>query len=376
MRFMKTAAAVPVVAALLVLAGPLPVDAAAHRALAIATWMVLSWILEPIHPAIVGFAGCFFFVAAQCAEFDVAFGGFGTETPWALYGALMLVAAVRASGGVDRIAAAIPASVATATFAVAASVVTLAGALTGMIVDSAIARGVILVVLALALSERMRVARAINATGPLVAVASYAAAALGADSSGAAPSLIWRLVTLAVVIGIASRFVSATDETPADIDAERRDNPIPVLALLGVTLVVWLTTRVHGVSPGIVALAAGIAVAFPGIRPGAKGPVADPIALILAGAALSVPLVLEHTQAAGIFDHGANGAVTEYWRDVITAVFDPRMHAVNGGPVVKLAVYQSPALILGATAAGFTTRDVWKFGAALAVAGGLVMFVA
>jgi len=75
-------------------------------ALIIAAAMIACWMLGVLHPALVGFIGCFLFVAIAGVEFESAFGGFGTETPWFFYGALLLSLAADRSGVIRGVRAA------------------------------------------------------------------------------------------------------------------------------------------------------------------------------------------------------------------------------------------------------------------------------
>jgi hypothetical protein len=352
----------PILAAAAVFALPLEIEPAGRRALAIATWMVLSWILEPLHPAVVGFAGCFLFVVSQCAEFDVAFGGFRSATPWFLYGALMLIVAAQTTGAVRRLAAFVPSGVTTSFLAASATVVIVA-LLTSVTIYSAAARAVIAVVAALALSIRLDAATGVSSRLPLVAVASYTAAVLGADGPTEPPSIAWRLLIVAICIGLAASFVRPAVEPSSAEEPVASKAGGRVMVLLGVAVLAWATMPLHGVSAGIIGLGAGLATAFPGMKPARdKDPKADPLALILAGAALSVPLVLAETRADVVL---AAAPAT------VAALFDPRIDAP-----AKLALYQSPALILGAAVGGFVTRDVLRFGVPLALVGALVAIFA
>ena len=91
----------PLVGAVAVMAAPVEATGHARPLLAVAVAMVLAWLFETLHPAIVGFIGVFLFCATAGLEFDEAFAGFGTTAPWFLYGVLMVHAAAE-SGGVLR----------------------------------------------------------------------------------------------------------------------------------------------------------------------------------------------------------------------------------------------------------------------------------
>jgi hypothetical protein len=336
-----------------VFALPLDLEPAARRALAIAVWMVLAWLVDVLHPAIVGFAGCFLFVVSRAAEFDVAFGGFGTATPWFLYGALMLLVAAQSSGAVWRFAAWIPSGV-TTSFLVAAATVAAVAFVTSVTVDSAAARAVIAVIVALAVSLRFDAVTRVDSRLPLVAVASYTAAVLGAESVGSIPSLAWRLIAVIVCIGIAALFVRPASDVPGLVHVPPGETSGRVMLLIAFAMAAWMTTPLHGVSAGIIGLAAGLATALPGMkRPAEDEPQADPLALILAGAALSMPLVLAETKADAAFASAPPMAA---------ALLDPRIDAP-----VKFALYQSPALILGAAVSGFAARHVLIFAIPLAL---------
>jgi sodium-dependent dicarboxylate transporter 2/3/5 len=69
---------------------PLGLDPVAHRALAIAAFMVVYWITEPIEPGITALLGCVLFWAMQVTTFSSAFQGFTTTSPWFIFGALLM----------------------------------------------------------------------------------------------------------------------------------------------------------------------------------------------------------------------------------------------------------------------------------------------
>src|SRR5262245_17049083 len=95
-------ALIPLGGAAIVLLVPMEIESHGRRALAIAVAMVLAWVVECVHPALVGFIGAFAFRAAAGVEFETAFAGFSATTPWFLYGALMMLKAAEESGVVNR----------------------------------------------------------------------------------------------------------------------------------------------------------------------------------------------------------------------------------------------------------------------------------
>ena len=66
---------------------PLRFAANAKHALAVAAFMIIAWIAEPIPHALTGMIGCYLFWVLKVVKFDVAFSGFADQTPWFLFGA-------------------------------------------------------------------------------------------------------------------------------------------------------------------------------------------------------------------------------------------------------------------------------------------------
>ena len=101
----RLAGAVLGVLALVVLwFAPLPLEPRAQHALAITCFMVIFWIGEVIPHAMTGLLGCWMFWALQVVPSRVAFGGFTSEAPWFLLGALFIAAMVTESGLAKRLA--------------------------------------------------------------------------------------------------------------------------------------------------------------------------------------------------------------------------------------------------------------------------------
>jgi solute carrier family 13 (sodium-dependent dicarboxylate transporter), member 2/3/5 len=78
-----TAVAVPV----LIWFAPLHFAANSKHALAVAAFMIIAWIAEPIPHALTGLIGCYLFWVLKVVKFEVAFSGFADQTPWFLFGA-------------------------------------------------------------------------------------------------------------------------------------------------------------------------------------------------------------------------------------------------------------------------------------------------
>ncbi|HEX2520542.1 MAG TPA: SLC13 family permease, partial [Terriglobia bacterium] len=83
---------------------PLPLDPIARKALAVGAFMIIAWITESLPYALTGFIGCYLFWAIGIAKFNVAFGGFATETPWFCFGAMLFGMMASKSGLATRLA--------------------------------------------------------------------------------------------------------------------------------------------------------------------------------------------------------------------------------------------------------------------------------
>ena len=356
-------------------------------ALTIAAAMIACWMLGVLHPALVGFIGCFLFVAIAGVEFESAFGGFGTETPWFFYGALLLSLAADRAGVIRAVRAASPRRLTESLVTAAIAIVVLADALT-LVVPSSLARATMLMVLAIA-------------WGPspwLALAAGYGAAALGhPEMPGGATAIVgWDLaVMMAIVAAVtiaASR--SRPDERVAT-EAAGRSWPlgIPVAA----AILLWLTTGLHGLSPALVGLACGLVCLLPGVAPPGKRALdVDHLAVIFVGTALTIPGVLEETSGAETLHHAwttlsaASMQVTNYWSTVIYRLFSPdgarpalpSLAAALGSTAIWsyagstfLSLHQSPALILSWAAAGCRPKQVLTVGALVMILGSLVVLL-
>ena len=142
-------ATAPLLGAVAVLLAPVDMEAQARSALAIAVAMILAWLAEFLHPGLVGFVGSFLFVATGDVEFETAFAGFATPTPWFLYGTLLLFAAADHAGVIGWLRARSPAVLKGSTPAAAAALIVIAYLL-AWIVPASIAKATLLALLAAA----------------------------------------------------------------------------------------------------------------------------------------------------------------------------------------------------------------------------------
>jgi len=393
---------VPVAGTAVVALVPIDLDVHARSALAIAVAMVLCWMSEVLHPAIVGFVGCFLFRATGDVEFDKAFAGFGTTTPWFLYGALLLFSAAERSGLIEWLGAYTPRPIVRSMLAAAVTVVVVSYLL-ALVVPSSLARGTLVSILAVAWARQWPGQRA-AASGWLVLTATYSAAMFGhADVAGGPGSVIGWEVSAAVALLVGVLWLSTRSTAEASEPAVANVAPVAldlkVAAPVAIAAGLWATTTLHGIPPALVGLGAGLSCCLPGFAPraGLGSPNPDPLAIILAGAAISIPVVLMETKAAEALTHlwvsGPQwGAVlpdnlVAYWTTTVYRLFSPD-GAQPGLPALTvpagiqqnaagtmLALHQSPALIFGLSVGGFRAWQVLAVGLAVLAAGSVVMMM-
>lgn len=387
----------PLVGAVAVMAAPVEAPGHARPLLAVSVAMVLAWLFETLHPAIVGFIGAFLFCATAGLEFEEAFAGFGTTAPWFLYGVLMVYGAAESGGLLRWLGRATPSALVARPLPAVAMLIALGLALTPA-VESSLARASVLVVLAGAWGHRLPAQRAVLS---LVAVMSGVAVG-NALAAGLVPGLVTSVGLLAGAAALLRR-TDAADAAPAPAPAaaEAVDWRIGLLLLAVVGL--WLTSSLHGLAPAWVGLAAGLVCALPGIAraSGAHAkPTADPLALILAGTAISMPVVLHESGAADLlasllprFHEAMVPALHTYWVSVIYRAFSPDMAGVALAPPAPVALgggaalawtlagstlfslHQAPALALALSVGGVRGRQVLVLGGVMLLVGSAAVLV-
>src|SRR5207249_5126880 len=83
---------------------PFAMEATTKHGLAITSFMLLAWITEAMDYALAGLIGCYLYWALKVVPFNVAFGGFATDTPWFLFGAILFGTMATKSGLARRVA--------------------------------------------------------------------------------------------------------------------------------------------------------------------------------------------------------------------------------------------------------------------------------
>ncbi|MBI4464412.1 MAG: anion permease [Acidobacteria bacterium] len=83
-------AAFGILAAIALWFAPLSIEPKAQHALAIAALLIAFWITEVLPHAVTGLLGCWLFWTLGVVPSRVALGGFSSDAPWFLLGALFI----------------------------------------------------------------------------------------------------------------------------------------------------------------------------------------------------------------------------------------------------------------------------------------------
>jgi anion transporter len=154
---------------------PLPIEPATKHGLAIASFMLIAWIIEPIDHAVTGLIGCFLFWALGVVQFGVAFSGFANATTWFLFGATLIGIVATKSGLARRLAYYVVLRVGTTYPRILLGLIVTDFLLT-LVVPSGIARIAILAAIALGLVEAFRLQPGSNVARGIFLIITYTAA--------------------------------------------------------------------------------------------------------------------------------------------------------------------------------------------------------
>jgi len=331
---------------------PLPLEPRTQHALAVAGFMVIFWIAEVIPHAITGLIGCWLFWALGVVPPRVAFGGFSSEAPWFLVGALFIGLMVTETGLAKRLAFAILSSVGTQY-----SRILLGSILTDFLMTFMIPAGpprvillgsiVLGVVASFGLDTKSNVAR-----GMILAIA-FSATLFDKTIIGSTPSILARSLIVEFghvpvywskwfiayfpldVINILAAwwlilrlYPPEKDHLPGGRAYLRQqqealgpwtapEKRAAVLILLAV--VIWATDFVHHISPAVVGLGIGLAANLPGIgvlAPEQAKKINYSIFLFM-GTTLSMAEVLRETKALDVMASALFGFLAPYIDNVL-----------------------------------------------------------
>jgi sodium-dependent dicarboxylate transporter 2/3/5 len=292
----RGAPALCVIIPILVWFAPVPADATTRHALAIAVFMVLAWITEPVDHAISGLIGCFLFWALDVVRFGVAFSGFADSTPWFLFGAMLIGAMAVKSGLARRLAYLVMTRVGVTYSRILLGLIITDFVLT-LIVPSGIARIIIMAAIVLGLVEAFQARSGSNIARGMFLIITYCAALfdkmiIAGASSITARGLIertggvevqwsqWFVAFLPcdVITVVAAWLLTLWLFPPEPIKGDggraflqdQLDKLGPLTAaeckaalLIGVATVLWMSDFIHHISPAKIGLGVGLLTLLP-----------------------------------------------------------------------------------------------------------------
>ena len=367
--------------------------------------MILAWVTETLPYALSGLVGCYLFWALGVVPIGVAFGGFADQTPWFLFGAILLGAMAAKSGIARRMAYMVIRRTGASYSRILLGLILTSFLLT-LFVPAGIACVVIMASVALGLMEILGVQPGSNFGRGVFITLTYTAGVFDKMVLAGASSILgrgmiekathipvyWSLWFLAflpctlVTIPFAWRLVLklyppeklAPERALAFIESELKkmgalslqEKKTLVIMLLAVAF--WMTDLLHHISPAIIGVGAGLLAAAPwvGILDQEDLKRVNCLPVFFVAAAISMSDVLFQTKALSTMTAVMFGwmaplaaypntlAATTYW----TAF---AYHLFLGNEISMLAS-SLPALLRFASAHGlspFRLGLIWSFAA-------------
>jgi len=439
-RITQLGRALAVVIPIVLWFAPLPLERPAQKAIAVTSFMIIAWITHALDHAVTGLIGCYLFWALGVAKVEIAFGGFSSSTPWFLFGAVLFGTMAAKSGLGRRLAYLVMRGVGD-TYSRLLLGLIISDFLLTFPVPSGIARVVIMAAVAIGLIEAAGVPRGSNLGRGLFIILTYTAnifdkmiiagaAAITAQGLIAQVGHVevlwsrWFLAFLPVTgltILVAWRLTLWLYPPERDALAGRSQvlhdklralGPWSTLEkktaiLMGIAISLWMTDRLHHLSPAIVALGIALLATLPGVR------VLDVedlkkvnyLPVFFVAAAVSMSQVLVSTKALDVLTKVMFGWMEPllgniysstfvlYWTAFVYHIFlgdevsmlsssiPPLMNYATAhglsplvvgmiwtfGSGAKIFVYQSVVLVVGYSYGYFNSRDMFRIGLLLSV---------
>ncbi len=439
-RTIQIGRALAVVIPIVLWFAPLPLERPAQKAIAVTSFMIIAWITHALDHAVTGLIGCYLFWALGVAKVEIAFGGFSSSTPWFLFGAVLFGTMAAKSGLGRRLAYLVMRGVGD-TYSRLLLGLIISDFLLTFPVPSGIARVVIMAAVAIGLIEAAGVNRGSNLGRGLFIILTYTAnifdkmiiagaAAITAQGLIAQVGHVevlwsrWFLAFLPVTgltILVAWRLTLWLYPPERDALSERSHvlhDKLRALGswstlekktaiLMGIAISLWMTDRLHHLSPAIVALGIALVATLPGVR------VLDVedlkkvnyLPVFFVAAAVSMSQVLVSTKALDVLTKVMFGWMEPllgniysstfvlYWTAFVYHIFlgdevsmlsssiPPLMNYATAhglsplvvgmiwtfGSGAKIFVYQSAVLVVGYSYGYFNSRDMLRIGLVLSV---------
>ena len=346
-----------IVLPILIWYAPWALENQAQHALAIAAFMIICWMTEPVDHALAGFFGCYMFWALGVAPFEESFSGFANDTPWFLMGALLIGAMASKTGLARRIAYMVMLHAGKSYAGILFGLVVTDFLLT-IIVPSGIARVVIMLSVASGLLEVYGMGRGSNIARGMFLILTYSATifdkmiiagaaaitARGLIERFGGVEVLWSKWLLAylpcdILTIVAAWWLTLRMWPPEKDTLEGGTEFIRAelvkmggwsagekrcLALILVALGLWVTDFLHHLSPSLIGLGIGLAATLPrvGLLNADDARKINYFPIFFVAAALSMGNVLVQTKALAVLT------------DVMFAWMSPLVNSVFGSTLV------------------------------------------
>jgi sodium-dependent dicarboxylate transporter 2/3/5 len=273
--------------------------AAAQHAIAIAGLMIVLWVTEAVDHAVAGFIGVFLFWALGVAEFERAFSGFSNETPWFLFGAILIGAMANKSGMAQRLAYTLLTRIGTSYSRLLLAFIIVDFVMT-FLVPSGIARVTILASIAAGTVQALGFGKRSNIGRGLLIIVTYTAAIFDKMLIAGATSILargiiedlgkvrvlysqwfvaylpcsiitilccWRVILWLYPPERQELTAGSREYLQAQLDCLGPWSPAEkkCALLTGIAVALWMTDFMHHLSPSMVGLMIGLAALIPGV---------------------------------------------------------------------------------------------------------------
>ena len=311
---------------------PLGLDPKIQHTLAIVALMVVYWAFEPIDHGLTGLLGCYLFWAFHIAKFDTAFAGFTDNTPWFLFGAMIMGEAAARTGLASRIGYIVMGLLGTSYARLLLSVIVLVLVL-NFLVPSGMAQLAIIAPMIVGVMAAFGVNRGSNIGRGMFIILTYTCGLFNKMVLAGGASILTRglvekltgkpiswtmyfiaylpavlLTIFACWLTILWLYPPEKKELPGGRkylkDSLRALGPWSgaekkTLAWLLLAIGLWSTDSLHGISPAVVALGIGLAVSLPiiGVLKTRDVRSINFLLIIFLGGALSMGEVMAKTKA-------------------------------------------------------------------------------
>jgi anion transporter len=331
---------------------PLPLELETKHCFAIVGFMIVAWITRAMEFALTGLIGCFLFWALGVVRFPVAFSGFANDTPWFLFGALLLGTVAARSGIARRLAYFVMLRVGVTYPRILLSLIVTDFLLT-FIVPAGAARVVIMASIAIGLAEAFNSPPGSNVARGMFLVLTYTAnifdkmiiagaasiTARGLIEKVGGVTVLWSYWFIAFlpccfVTVLAAWWLTLKLYPPENVAlaggrdylrAEIRNlGPLSPLekraaVLMAAAILLWLTDFLHHISPAVIAMGAGLFALLPrvGVLEIEDLRRLNYLAVFFVAAAVSMGAVLEATNGLHVLTGAAFGFMQPFMTNMI-----------------------------------------------------------